>query len=313
MKTLGGFAFNMAKNKAFGDSIPSRFPVPQTTSTDRRPGSGVSALFKPTQDIRRQRSASPTEATEATTMMQSVLTALPSLPGSSGPTSGHITIIDLLPLLTSAGRIVEPEVVADIVVPRIQPSSKLSFSNDGTRLAVSSKDGHTTRVYDIRPTSMVVRRVLTGIRSDPNSGYADDLRSMIHAGLHTGQVAPVRVYDLQRGRTNAVIENISWNDDMRWVAIGSRKRTVHVFPVNPYGGRPDDVSHLEGHVRNATEFVSLLKKLICGCTLTPSSSHCIPPKSSPWRDCTSSGIPPQIFHWLQYRLLSSSPPNRPCR
>ena len=146
--------------------------------------------------------------------------------------------------------------VTEIVVPRSQQISKLSFSNDGMRLAVSSKDGHTVRVYDIHPTSKVVRRILTGLRSGPDLGYADDLRSLIHAGLHTGPAAPVHVYDLQRGRTNAVIENISWNDDMRWVAIGSKKRTVHVFPINPYGGRPDDVSHLEGHVRNAPESVS---------------------------------------------------------
>ena len=261
MKALGGFAFNVAKNKAFGDSTPSRGPVPQTTSPDRHSGSGVSALFKPTQDVRRQRSASPTEATEATTMIQSVLHALPTLPGSSGSTSGHITIVDLLPLLVSTGRTAEPEIVTEIVVPRSQPISKLSFSKDGTRLAVSSKDGHTTRVYDIHPTSKVVRQVLTGPRGGPGLEYADDLRSLIHAGLHTGRITPVHVYDLQRGRTNAVIENISWNDDMRWVAIGSRKRTVHVFPINPYGGRPDDASHLEGHVRNATEFVSLLKRL----------------------------------------------------
>lgn len=262
MKAFGGLAFNVAKNKAFGDPALSRSSVSQTASTDRRSGSGVSALFKPTQDARRQRSPSPIEATEATTMMQSVLTALPSLPGSSDTASRHITIVDLLPLLKSTGRTPELEVVTEIIVPRSQPISKLSFSNDGTRLAVSSKDGHTVRVHDIHPTSKVVRRVLTGQRNGLDLGYVDDLRSLIHAGLHTGQVAPVHVYDLQRGRTNATIENISWNDDMRWVAIGSKKRTVHVFPVNPYGGRPDDAGHLEGHVRNMTEFVSPSKILV---------------------------------------------------
>ena len=262
VKALGGLAFNVAKSRAFGNSTPSRSPVSPTTSTDGRSGSGVSALFKPTQDIRRQRSPSPIEATEATTMMQSVLTALPSLPGSSETTLRHITIVDLLPLLKSAGRTAEPEVVTEIVVPRSQPISKLSFSSDGTRLAVSSKDGHTIRAYDIRPTSKVVRRVLTGPRSGSDPGYADDLRSIIHAGLHTGQIASVHVYDLQRGKSNAIIENISWNDDMRWVAISSKRRTVHVFPVNPYGGRSNDASHLEGHVRNMTEFVSVPKKLV---------------------------------------------------
>ena len=261
MKALGGLAFNAAKNKAFGDSTPSQSPVSPIPSTDTRPGSGISALFKPTQDIRRQRTASPIEATEATTMMQSVLTALPSLPGSSDYTSRCITTVDLLPLLRSTERPTKPEVVTEIVVPRSQPISKLSFSNDGTRLAVSSKDGHAIGVYDIRPTCKAVRRVLIGMQSCSDSGYADDLRSLVHAGLHPGQFTPLHVYDLQRGRTNAVIENISWNDDMRWVAIGSRKRTVHVFPVNPYGGRPDDASHLEGHVKNMAEFVSYLKKI----------------------------------------------------
>ena len=300
----------MAKNKAFGDSTPQS-PVTPTTSPDGHPGSGISALFKPTQDIRRQRTASPIEATEAATMMQSVLTALPSLPGSSDWTSRHITIVDLLPLLRSTERPVKPEVVTEIVIPRSQPISRLSFSSDGTRLAVCTKDGHTVRVYDICPTGKAVRQVLTG--SDP--GYADDLRSLVHAGLHLGQTTPVHVYDLQRGRTNAVIENISWNNDMRWVAVGSRKRTVHVFPANPYGGRPDDASHLEGHVKNATEFVSLPEKFNRRRSLTlrcSSSSRCTLPNSSPLCGCTSSGTLPPIFHQPRFPSLSSSPWNRLC-
>ena len=32
--------------------------------------------------------------------------------------------------------------------------------------------------------------------------------------------------------------------------MGTRKRAVHVFAVNPYGGRPDQRSHLEGRVAN---------------------------------------------------------------
>ena len=313
VKALGGLAFNVAKNKAFGDSTPPRNPVSPKTSTEGRSGSGVSALFKPTQDSRRQRSASPIEATEATTMIQSVLTALPSLPGSSETTSRRIMILDLLPLLKSTGRTTEPEVVTEIVLSRSQPISKLSFSSDGTRLAVSSKDGHTIRIYDIRPTSKVVRRVLAGPRGGPDPGYADDLRSIIHAGLHAGQIGPVHMYDLQRGRTNAVIENISWNDDTRWVAIGSKKRTVHVFPVNPYGGRPDDASHLEGHVRNVTEFVSLLKKLSVWLYTHPPSSRYTPLRSGPWRDSTSLGTLPSTFRWSRFRLLSSSLWSRPCR
>ena len=60
------------------------------------------------------------------------------------------------------------------------------------------------KLCGIHPTSKVVRRVLTGSRSGSESEYANDLCSLIHADLRAGQVAPVHVYGLQRGRTNTV-------------------------------------------------------------------------------------------------------------
>ncbi|EGN92340.1 hypothetical protein SERLA73DRAFT_117519, partial [Serpula lacrymans var. lacrymans S7.3] len=41
--------------------------------------------------------------------------------------------------------------------------------------------------------------------------------------------------------------------DGRWVALGTRKRTVHIFAVNPYGGNPDHRSHVDGRVMNVQE------------------------------------------------------------
>ena len=64
------------------------------------------------------------------------------------------------------------------------------------------------------------------------------------------------MYNLRRGRTPAVVEGITSSDDGRWIAVGTRKRTVHVFAVNPYGGKPDNKSHLEGRVQNVSELVS---------------------------------------------------------
>ena len=62
-----------------------------------------------------------------------------------------------------------------------------------------------------------------------------------------------------RGRTSAVVEGADWSKDGlgRWLAIGTRKHTVHVFPVNPYshGGKTDIASHLEGRVRNVDAIV----------------------------------------------------------
>ena len=63
------------------------------------------------------------------------------------------------------------------------------------------------------------------------------------------------MYDLRRGRTTAVVEGADWSKDGRWLAIWTRRRTVHVFPVNPYGGKTDIASHLEGRVRNVDAIV----------------------------------------------------------
>ena len=65
------------------------------------------------------------------------------------------------------------------------------------------------------------------------------------------------MYDLRRGRTSATVEGVELADDSRWIAVGTRKRTVHIFPTNPYGGKPDHRSHLEGRVRNPIDLVSV--------------------------------------------------------
>jgi WD40 repeat protein len=73
--------------------------------------------------------------------------------------------------------------------------------------------------------------------------------------LHQQGLNSVQVYTLRRGRTSAVVEGADWSKDGRWLAIGTKKRTVHVFSVNPYGGKADIASHLEGRVRNVDVIV----------------------------------------------------------
>jgi hypothetical protein len=38
-----------------------------------------------------------------------------------------------------------------------------------------------------------------------------------------------------------------------WMVVAIRKCTIHVLAVNPYGGKLDHRSHLEGHMRNVDE------------------------------------------------------------
>jgi hypothetical protein len=68
--------------------------------------------------------------------------------------------------------------------------------------------------------------------------------------------APWHMYDLRRGRTSAVVENLDWASDGRWIAVATKKRTVHVFAANPYGGLPDGQSHIKGRVCNSPNLVS---------------------------------------------------------
>jgi hypothetical protein len=55
-----------------------------------------------------------------------------------------------------------------------------------------------------------------------------------------------------------VVEGVNVSDDGRWIAVGTKHCTVYVFPVNPYGGKPGNRSHLEGRVQNVSELVSKL-------------------------------------------------------
>jgi hypothetical protein len=116
-----------------------------------------------------------------------------------------------------------------------QPIGNIDFTSDGNSLIVSTEDGRVIRVFQVR----LVPAVLRG---------------------DAGRVAaePWHVYNLRRGRTSAVVERINISEDERWIAVGTRHRTVHVFAVNPYGGKPDNRSHLEGRVQNISELVSKL-------------------------------------------------------
>ncbi|KAJ7430865.1 hypothetical protein FB451DRAFT_461394, partial [Mycena latifolia] len=102
------------------------------------------------------------------------------------------------------------------------PVGGLAFARDGTRVVVVRRDGLGAGVWGIRPS--------------PTSGG-------------DAQV-PAQLYELRRGRTGAVVEGVVGARDGRFVALATRRRTVHVFAVNPYGGRADVRSHLGARVRD---------------------------------------------------------------
>lgn len=84
------------------------------------------------------------------------------------------------------------------------------------------------------------------------------------------------MYDLVRGTTHAKVEHVSWSEDSRWIGVGTTRGTfrelssgssgsliifadddLDTYAINPYGGKPDELSHLDGRVRNPDSLVRL--------------------------------------------------------
>ncbi|KAA1478047.1 hypothetical protein DENSPDRAFT_632230 [Dentipellis sp. KUC8613] len=162
----------------------------------------------------------------------------------AGGREGHfVTVLDLMPLLRGAA---EAETIAEFMVSRRQPVAALRWAADGASVLAIPEDGQTAKVFQVRPVPRALRHA-----------------SRVEGSSDEQQSAPWHMYDLRRGRTSAVVEGVDWSADGRWVAIGSKKRTVHVFATNPYGGKPDEKSHMKGRVFSCTQLQPL------STTLTP--------------------------------------------
>ncbi|KAK0455540.1 uncharacterized protein EV420DRAFT_576343 [Desarmillaria tabescens] len=148
--------------------------------------------------------------------------------------------------------------------------SCLSFSPDGCSLLSVSKDGQVSRVHRLRPAP-------SGISSVPTQ----------------------HVYDLRRGRTSAIVDNVEWSTDGRWIAISTRKRTIHIFAVNPYGGAPDLESHMCGRVRNPESLQPLSIELAPIIRIRPTSNIHVSSTTSA-NEPTSPPIPPPVFQFLAF-------------
>ncbi|EMD31859.1 hypothetical protein CERSUDRAFT_119431 [Gelatoporia subvermispora B] len=259
MKSLGGLAISAARAGVSAAVSGELTTSPKATVDSSK---GLSRMFS--------RSA-PTDGTPLGGQHLDVLTGLrrPSdaippekekqqLPiftdGQTVPPGCNITVIDLGPFLSDSTQAV-PVKVADFTVSKSEPISHIRFSGNGTSVAASMKDGRVVRVFNIRPLSRAARSSvndsssLLGERTQAGYSAPSQPPPSISAAPNRSD-HPWHVYNLRRGRTSAVVEEIDWANDGRWLALSTRKRTVHVFAINPYGGPPDQASHLLGNVVN---------------------------------------------------------------
>ncbi|KAK1407051.1 hypothetical protein QVD17_38662 [Tagetes erecta] len=109
----------------------------------------------------------------------------------------------------NVGMVIVRDVVSKSVIAQFKahdsPIASLCFDPSGTLLVTASVHGHSFNVFCILP--------------GPTNGA-----SYIH------------LYRLQRGFTNAVIQDISFSVDSRWITISSSRGTSHLFAISPSGG-----------------------------------------------------------------------------
>lgn len=249
MKAIGGRAYSAARAgvtaaMAGEQGIPTPAPGPGKFFSRSAPEAttpGRERRYSTASDAASQFGASVRTPEHATVIS-------PSRPGTLlTKDEGHyITVMDLEPLRSSSAPSPMPVAVAEYMVSKHQPVSAIKFSPDGTSLVVALKDGQTMKVYRLRPSARAQKDSATG--RIVSQGAQDDDSSFTSPPWH--------IYDLRRGRTSAIIDELVWADDGRWLAVGTRKRTVHLYALNPYGGPTDEASHLEKRVANVSELVS---------------------------------------------------------
>ena len=272
MKLLGGMAYDAAKSRVSGGSgdmgraslggegwasggVGGRFVSRSAPDTSEGNESAAQRL--------RERRFSNT----STISGHHITTVSPSTKSTTTASGGYyITVLDLSPLLVSGGKeaassatnVVPPIKIDEFMSSRSQPVAALHFSADGTSLAVIQRDGYVMKTFKIRPIASVVLSsggIFSGSKLDNSEA---EMRKRWSGHFHQQASSSEKMYTLRRGRTSAVVESADWSKDGRWLGIGTRKRTVHVFPVNPYGGKADIASHLEGRVRNVDVIVRLV-------------------------------------------------------
>ncbi|KAL3639928.1 hypothetical protein CASFOL_014896 [Castilleja foliolosa] len=113
----------------------------------------------------------------------------------------------------NVGMVIVRDIVDKTVIAQFRahksPIQSLCFDPSGTLIVTASTQGHNINVFRIMPRSS----------SEGPSGP-----SYVH------------LYRLQRGFTNAVIQDISFSNDSRWIMISSSRGTSHLFAISPSGG-----------------------------------------------------------------------------
>ncbi|CDZ96326.1 WD40 repeat protein [Phaffia rhodozyma] len=190
-----------------------------------------------------------------------------------------VQIIDLHPLSSASVNSTGPNTLSSLPANRsplvhfypsptarsAQPINHLSFSPNSQMLLISQAPSCSFAVVEIRPP-----------RKSPHPA----------PGHSSGEVW--ERYVLRRGVSEAVVKSVSWDNAGRWVAVATGKGTLHVYPLNPYGGPP--TGHRQGKVLNALDVQPLSTAVQPA--LRIHQTRQIPPSSTPSPMSIPKVLPP---------------------
>jgi len=104
----------------------------------------------------------------------------------------------------------------------------LAFNPTGTLLFTADEAGHKFHLFHLARS-----QYLATLQPNPKKSTVSETRFTAH-----------HVYTLFRGVTDAIIRDVAFSLDSRWVSVTSANKTVHVYPINALlGGEAGPKSH----------------------------------------------------------------------
>ncbi|KAK9898692.1 hypothetical protein P389DRAFT_167241 [Cystobasidium minutum MCA 4210] len=142
--------------------------------------------------------------------------------------------------------------IAHFKPSRSHPLTLLSINPNGTLILTSSSEGHSFHIFELRPPSCAGNSPIR--TSSPSRGAPAHHRGSSRGGKALqASNADLKVwhrYRLNRGLTVAKTVSAQWSPDSRFVLVSTSRGTVHVYPINPLGGRATPETHLSSIVKN---------------------------------------------------------------
>ena len=153
----------------------------------------------------------------------SIVAGYNSIYSSAPPKEGIVSIVD----------IVKGDYLLNFVAHSNAPLIFLKYDTSGSLLVTADREGQFLNVYQI--IAYPIESVVLG------HGIKDEEK--INDGQLGGTTIYKHLYRVFRGFTYALIRDISFTIDSKWMAVTSARGTTHIYAINKEGGKATYQSH----------------------------------------------------------------------